>query len=511
MFNLRQIISSIESNTFDIMNVRWFYFGKYPEADPYLLMKEFDGEEFLPPEVSGQTSLLISRLQVDYQKIINELGKDKIPGQVTNFYDINGVYRTELGELFVLATDNYVFKEDYDYTSRLKKVYRELGMLNMNLSIADLMNEKIRDEMPTIGTYHSNLNLNRFRISKKYSKKISKKEIKAIHLICINRCEMLVDVDYSNSEISDFIENNCDVEDINMTLHHEIGHLHFLKDTKIKKLKQKSIFRDMDSGGENPFGKNAEESFCDAYAYISTIRNISTMNMSEKEGLHIQKALQDSLWDLRWYEDPKNINVLKGIHHTCASLIILFSSLRDVSMGEYKNIDKQKISMLVACAYGDKYKSLNLIKEQNKAQPYGENEHCYKRIKNKLRYPKMINKIKDITSSYFAVTSVFIVAFSFMYSIMLLSEDLNILYYVIIYLTTMAGICYSIIKFNPFGYFVGKLSASNYEMNSSTKFLIQNELVNYLQNKEEVSKKSPIVIDYEVHLENIKKLLLKYN
>lgn len=508
MNNLREIITSIESNNFDILAVGDFYSKKYPCADYYLLNKGVEGETFIPPKVEGQTSLLISRLQVDYQKICNELGMDKIPEQVSNFYDINGIYSTDLGELFILATDNYIFKEDYDYTSRLKKVYRELAMLDMNLSIADLLNEKIRDSKPTTGTYHSNLNLNRYRILKKHSKKISKKDIKTVHLICINRYEVLVDVDYSNSEIDGFNENNCDVEKINMTLHHEIGHLHFLKNKEIKKIKKKSVFKLVESGGWNSFGKNAEESFCDSYGYISTLINMGTMNVGEKEYSYVQESMQDEIMKMRWVEDPQKDNVCADIHHTYSNIKILFSALSGMSVDQYKNIDKLKISMFIACIYGEKYKSLNLIKEQDNSKYYVIDESCFKLIEKKLRYPTIVNKIKDFALSYLSGVSVLMVIFPLMYSIMLLTEDMNIFYVAIIYSIVIGGFCYSMEKFNPFEHFLNNLSKSNCEINSTTKFIIQNELIAYMEKKKDVDKKSPIIIDYEMHVAKIKALLV---
>jgi hypothetical protein len=325
-----------------------------------------DEDYFSPPMLTGENLSLLSELSL-HKFIIQKMNNDVLPEELEELYNTDGIYRNPEGDMFFLFNQSTNEKIDL----KNNKVIKECKSQGINKETIGLFKYLSKN----INSVYTNHNLKWHVANSEYMSGIASEASKAMWND-VSRMS-LINISYEGVHTSYVIgkndnsllnrENELKVIYQN-TVNHEMAHLIYYS-----RIKSENPWLEKFKGRNNI---SVEESFCDAYAILASIKNVSEKNIHKCEKDELKKSIiaesvnnRDELrYTDRALTSGKIDCHLKRLSKTPYLIYnnntVLSNVLQGIDVNSFKNISSEdlfNLSVEVANLYSNPEENSNLV------------------------------------------------------------------------------------------------------------------------------------------------------
>lgn len=392
---INKLVDKVKNNTFDVEELKKEYKDFYKNADFYLLDKNI--KNFDPPLLQGDTLSLLSLMSL-HKFILIKSTNNKLPKELKDLYDLDGIYTTEQNNLFFL--NNKSIKEEGVLTSKSKN---EFNICNLDIKTLLFLHKESNKEYSA-----SSINTHNFRLKLRNNNQLD--------TVCFSDLDEIQVVNmyyehihgnyYINNNIkklnNEFSEDNFVNESLNKycsTLFHETSHLF-----NFYEYQSEAPFDKIFKGRDNI---NIEEAFSDTCSSLMMFKEISNKPISMQEKEELIQLNYKNLFNLRDYSDKileidedkfeKNMKMLeKCCHLTQSEHLILYNALDDIGVKDLKDLsisDIKSLSRNISLTYENKDFYNELINEALKEDELLKDDPI---IKKSLKLIEHNNNFKNL-------------------------------------------------------------------------------------------------------------------
>ena len=365
MINIRRELNAIKNGSFDISNLINQYKNNFENANKYLLEPEKHSGSFQPPILEGETILLLTKMNYD-KKVFTKLNNGKLPQVLEKLYNLDGIYENNNGNTFLLF-DRINSDNIESLNPKIKKEFQSFGLkaetlkfffsISKKFNVSCVLTEKIIKA--NFLDYMKEYNLNEI---KNITEDIAR-------IGYMNICHK--DVDFTFSTTNKGLEFNLETfENINQAIYlniinHESAHLIYSSHNKT----QTNISND------KHLNKIIEESFCDAYALLKGLRDLSKQKTSKENKTNFKNILIDYTTKKRdnieltkcvvneEQLDKHFSHMKKSIHLVYNNSAVLAKVLKSIDINKFKKISNNDLFDLatqVSLLYSNNEKTIDL-------------------------------------------------------------------------------------------------------------------------------------------------------
>lgn len=392
MIKIKDIVKEIKENNLDVERLINSYKDLFAGADHSIIDNNIDKVTSNPPVLSGENLSLLSKLSL-HKFIIQKMNDGILPEELRELYNTDGIYRNPEGAMFLL------FNQSTNEKINLKN----------NKVIAECESQGINEE--TIGLFkhlsgnrnsvYTNHNLKWHVANSEYMLGLDSEVSKAMwndvsRMSLINISYESVNTSYvigkdDSNHIN--IESELDIVYQNV-VNHEMAHLIYYS-----RLKSDNPWLDKFKGKNN---LSIEESFCDAYAILASLKSLSEKDMpvSEKNGLkesiiaervnsrdelrHTDKALANGKIDYHLERLGRTPYLIYN------NSTVLSNVLQRISVDSFKDISNESLfnlSMEVANLYSDPEENSNLVSKVMNGDNHLKEKYFFKILNDCIEKP----------------------------------------------------------------------------------------------------------------------------